>query len=127
MFARIFALLLVIVVIYIVAIFVTPNLADQYGNQAWNERVRSIKRALESETGTLSIYEKLKTTTDSYVSESKSTIEYIHNTVMTKTEEMKNATESVQNAYTAVEKAKGDLQKLGAFSTGTIGSGSGTR
>ena len=127
MFARLFALFLVIAVIYIVAIFVTPNLADQYGNQEWNHQIRSLKGTLESETGTLSIYEKLKTTANSYMSESKSTIEYIHNTVTTKTEEVKNAAESVQNAYSAVGKAKDDFQKLGNFSTGTVASGVTTR
>ncbi len=123
MITRLLSIILLIAVVYILAIFVIPNIADQYGNQSWNEKIRTLKRTLESETGSASLYEKFKSTTDTYVSESKSTVEHIQNTVTNKTAEIKNAAESVQNAYNAIEEAKNNLGKLGSFSSGNSVSG----
>lgn len=125
MFARLFAFIILIVTLYFVGVFLFPSLADQYGNPAWNTKIRQMKSGLESYTGSsTSLFENARNTAQGYIDESKQTVNQIQTTVTEKTEQVKKATDSVQNAYTAVEKAKTDIQKLGNFSGSITSSGS---
>ncbi len=50
----------------------------------------------------------------------RSTATQVKGTIETKTQEVKQAADSVQNAYQAVEKAKNDIQKVSVFQTGSV-------
>lgn len=65
----------------------------------------------------------MKNTAKTYVDESKSTVDQIQKTVKKKSQEVKDTVGSLQDAYTAFDKAKGDLEKLTVFSTGSTNTG----
>lgn len=124
MFARLFALIILVGMIYLVGVFLMPDITDQYGNASWNAKIREMKSNMESYTGSSSsLFDAAKNTAQGYIDESKQTVNQIQTTVTEKTEQVKKATDSVQNAYTAVEKAKNDIQKLGNFSGSITASG----
>lgn len=54
-----------------------------------------------------------------YIDETKNRANQIKTTLDTKTTEVKQAAESVQGAYKAVEWAKNDIQKLSTFGSGS--------
>ncbi len=120
MLTRLVALIIIFVFIYLLGVFLLPTLADKYGNASYNKKIREFKKEMEKDPGSSeSIYENIRNTTKTYVDESKSTADQIQKTVRQKTQEIKNTVTSVQDAYTAMEKAKNDLQKLTIFSTGS--------
>lgn len=40
---RIFSGLIIIVVIYVLTVFLAPEVADTYGKKSWNDSIRSLK------------------------------------------------------------------------------------
>lgn len=123
MFSKLIAFILLIAWVYIVAVFVVPREADQYGNPELNTKIRTIKdMSLNYASGTespASLADKLMTTGKDLVDESKQTADHIQSTLNEKTEQAKAAAASAQKAYDAVEQAKKDFQNLTNFSGST--------
>lgn len=125
MLNRFFAILLILITLYTLSVFLTPTLADRYGFPAYNQKIRVLKWSLERDPGNSgSLYENIRSTTKTYVDESKSTLDQIQKTVTAKSKDVQDAALSVQEVYHAVEKAKDDFGKLTTFSTGSTGTGS---
>lgn len=121
MLSRLLSLFLIISVFYTLSVFLMPESADRYGNIILNEKIRSFKSGIDTNTGSpASLYDQFKTTTTSYVDETRSTANQIQSTVEIKSQELQNTARSVQDAYTALEKAKTDIQKLGTFGSGSV-------
>jgi ElaB/YqjD/DUF883 family membrane-anchored ribosome-binding protein len=130
MFSKLIAFVLLLVGIYILAVFAIPKEADQYGNPDLNAKIRTIKdMSLNYASGTespASLADKLMTTGKDLVDESRETIEHTEKVLTEKTEQAKRAAESAQKAYDAVEQAKKDFQNLTNFSGSTQVSVSGS-
>lgn len=123
MFSKLIAFLFIIGIIYIGAIFILPEVTDTYGNKSWNDAVRSFKAKLDTDNAHFwsgaSLMEGITDIAKPYIDESKTVTKQVQETVTTKTEQVKQAADSVQKAYKAVEWAKNDVQKLTNFGTGT--------
>ncbi len=106
MFSRIFWSIFIICILYILFIFIAPDISDIYWNKEINTKIRDIKNKslqLSSEwDSTLSIFEKIKWTTNTYFNESKNTIKNIETTVNTKVDQVKDVSVAVENAYSGV-------------------------
>lgn len=107
-------------------IFLFPEFADRIGNPTWNASIRKLKHQTEN-IGTFSgssnpksLIENLGTNAREITNEMRSTATQVKGTIETKTQEVKQAADSVQNAYQAVEKAKNDIQKVSVFQTGSV-------
>ena len=103
------------------SLFLAPDFTDTYGNREFNMNVRSIKWTLENFSSwgieARSLMQSAQDIAKPYIEETKNTANQIKSTFDTKTAEVKQASESVQNAVKAVEWAKTDLQKLSNFGT----------
>ncbi len=121
MFIRLFAFLLLSGTIYTLGVFLAPEFTDTYGNREFNRNIRSIKWTLENFSSwgieAKSLMQSAQDIAKPYIEETKNTANQIKSTFDTKTIEVKQAAESVQNAVKAVEWAKTDLQKLSNFGT----------
>ena len=116
MLSRLFALVCIIVLLYIMWVFLLPNIADQYGDKSLNAKIRDFKNqslqfASWSDTPQ-SLFEKVKSNTDTYIKETKEQAKELETTVNTKIEQAKEASNAVQNAYSGVIDAKQKIQVL---------------
>lgn len=105
---------------YVLSIFIVPDMADQYGNTYLNTRIRTIKEtslhfASWGESAT-SIADKVIDTGKDLIDETKKTTENIQSTVTQKSEQAKEAMDSVERLYDATKEAKKDIQNLTNFS-----------
>lgn len=126
MIARFLALILLCIVVGVGMIFLFPEFADRIGNPTWNASIRNLKHQAEN-IGTFSgasnpksLIENLSNNAKDMTHDLQSTATQVKNTIETKTQEVKQAADSVQNAYQAVEKAKNDIQKVSVFQTGSV-------
>jgi ABC-type transporter Mla subunit MlaD len=130
MLAKLFALIILATVTYGGAVFVTPTLADTYGNKEWNDAIRAYKKSIENfSSGGVDRKSLIETAQDiakPYVDESQKAIEQVQNTakeikntVDTKTEQVSKAIDSTQKAIDSVNTAKQDIQNTLRFSTGS--------
>ncbi len=107
MFSRILAIGIIIVVSYTTAVFTIPDIADIYGNKSWNDTLRSLKVRLDTDNAKfgsgMSLSERAGNIAKPYIEETQAVTKQVKETVGTKTEQIKQAAESVQKAYTAVE------------------------
>ncbi len=130
MFSKFIAFILLFAGLYIVAVFVLPVQADQYGDTELNAKIRNIKdMSLSYASGSespASLADKLMITGKSVIDETTKTADHIQSTLTEKTEQAKRAAESAQKAYDAVEQAKRDFQNLTNFSGSTQVSVSGS-
>lgn len=130
MFSKLIAFVLLLAGLYIVAVFVIPATADQYGNTVFNAKIRTIKdMSLIYTSGSespASLADKLMTTGKWIADETRQTADQIQSTLTEKTEQAKAAAASAQKAYDAVEQAKKDFQNLTNFSGSTQVSASGS-
>jgi hypothetical protein len=120
MFSKLIAFIILVASVYIIAVFVVPREADQYGNPDLNKKIRTIKeKSLSYTSGSespASLAEKLMMTGKDLVDESRETIEHTEKVLTEKAEQAKAAATSAQKAYDAVEQAKKDFQNLTNFS-----------
>lgn len=116
MFTRIFWLVFIVSILYILFIFVAPDISDTYWNKEINTKIRNIKdKSLQIWSGwdsPVSIFEKLKWTTNTYFNESKNTIKTIETTVNTKVDQAKDVSVAVENAYSGVVDVAQKIQIL---------------
>ena len=120
MIARFFAFLILIWVLYLLSVFLLPDISDRIFGSGLGDKIRTFKSSLESYSGSSeSLYERLKKSTSDFVTETKDTTEHIQKTLETKIDQTEQAVESAKDAYTAVEKAKNDFQNLTTFSSGS--------
>ncbi len=126
MIARLFALILILLVVGVGTIFLFPDFADRIGNPTLNASIRKLKHqtenigALSGSSNPKSLIENLSNNAVEMTNEVRSTATQVKSTIDTKTQEVKQAADSVQNAYQAVEKAKNDIQKVSIFQTGSV-------
>lgn len=128
MISRILAAITILVVIYVWLIFLAPELADTYGIQSVNEKVRMMKRAAELDRTDMltwsfmdkaaDIAKEYKDETIKVVDETKKTIETVNSVVTEKTEQVKQATQAAQEAYDKAQEAKNKFDTLTNFWTG---------
>lgn len=128
MISRIIAAITILVVIYVWLIFLAPELADTYGIQSVNEKVRMMKRAAEldrTDMLTGSLVDKAADIAKPYIDESKKmmddtkkTIESVNTVVNEKTEQAKQAAQTAQEAYDKAQEVKNKLDTLTNFWTG---------
>ena len=127
MFSKLFSLLLILTIVYVGAVFVVPDIADTYGHREWNEKIRMMKRAseLDASVWSGSIMSRATDIAKPYIDSSKTLVKDIQTTTTTLSEEVgikatqtKQAVDSVQKVYTAVQWARDDMQKLTNFWTG---------
>lgn len=145
MFSKIFAIIILIVIVYWVSIFVFPELSDTYWHKNLNTKIRDIKnKSLQFASGSdsawslmdkvidLSLWatsdlggiiaswsqmkDTLIDTSKQFVEEWKQTIENTEQVITEKTEQAKKAAESAKKAYEAVDQAKKDFQNFTNFS-----------
>jgi peptidoglycan hydrolase CwlO-like protein len=117
MFPRIVACIILLLVIYMLGVFLLPDITDQYGDAQINQKIRSLKSGMENYTGSsTSLFQDLQSQSNKLIDETTKTIDHIQTTVDTKTEQIQQTTESVQKALDAVQKAKSDIEKLSTFS-----------
>lgn len=119
MFVRLFGSVVILVTLYLMLVFVAPNLADQYGDRDINAKIRNIKnQSLEFASGSdspVSLFEKIKGSATPYIEDTKNTVKWIEATVNTKVIQAQEAKVAVENAYSGVVDA---TQKIKAL-TGT--------
>ncbi len=131
MIVRLFALILILLVLGVGTIFLFPDFADRVGSSTLNTSIRKLKHQTENigvlsgSSNPMSLMENFSDNTTQITNEVRSTATQIKSTLETKTQEVKQAADSVQNAYQAVEKAKNDIQKVSVFQTGSAKVGSG--
>ncbi len=116
MLSRLFAGIFIVWMLYILLIFLLPNIADQYWSKEINTKIRDFKNqslqyASWSDTPQ-SLFQKIKWTTSSYFDESKNTVKTIETTVNTKVNQAKDATAAVENAYSGVVDAANKIKIL---------------
>jgi hypothetical protein len=123
MLSRIFAIVLILSILYIGSVFLLPDIADTYGHKSWNDSLRSLKSRIDTDNADFSsgwaIIDRVTDIAKPYIDESKAVTKQIQETVTTKTEQVKQAADSVEKAYKAVEWAKTDMQKLTTFGSGS--------
>ena len=128
MIARIFSFILLSTTLYTVSVFAFPDFSDHYGNPEWNKKIRSWKSGLELYgSGSIeprSIIQSAADIAKPYIDESQKTIEKIQNTatdvqssIDIKSEQVKKALDSAEQAIKAVDRAKLDLQNTLRFSS----------
>lgn len=116
MFSKLFALILLAVVTYVLLVFASPHTVDTYGWKPWNESLRTWKASLDqigmstSASGaTGSMIEQFKGKVAPLIDDTTQTIEQVQTTIETKTEQVKTAIDSVSGAYASVKKAQSDI------------------
>lgn len=148
MFSKFIAFIFLLAGIYLLSIFVMPELSDQYGSKDINTRIRDIKdkslnfasgsdsaksiaeKILDASKGATTelksiiasgseVKDSILDTSKQFIEEGKQTIETTEQIITEKTEQAKKAAESAQSAYDAVEKAKKDFENLTNFSGST--------
>ncbi len=130
MFIKLFAFLILTGTAYILGVFFFPESTDTYGNKEWNMKIREYKKSLENFSSwsleAKSLIQNVQDIAKPYIDESQKTIQEVQitakeikTTIDTKTQEVKQAADSVEKAYKAVEWAKNDIQKLSPFGTGS--------
>ncbi len=123
MFSKLIAFLFIIVILYIGAIFILPEMADTYGSKSWNNIVRSFKAKIDTDNAHFgsgkTLIDGISDIAKPYIDESKAVTKQVQETVTTKTEQVKKAADSVEKAYQAVEWAKNDVQNVTKFGTGS--------
>jgi hypothetical protein len=116
MFARLISLIGIFVIVYVMLVFLSPNIADQYWDKDINAKIREFKdQTLHFASGSedpKSLFEKVKSNTDTYIKETKEQAKELETTVNTKIEQAKEASNAVQNAYSGVIDAKQKIQIL---------------
>lgn len=119
MFTRLLGFIIILVTLYLMLVFVAPNLADQYGDKSLNIEIRNIKNhSLEFASGSdspVSLFEKMKNTAIPVIEDTKNTVKWFETTVNTKVIQAQEAKVAVENAYSGVVDA---TQKIKAL-TGT--------
>lgn len=119
MFIRLFGTIIILITLYLMLVFVAPNIADQYGDRDINAKIRNIKnRSLEFASGSdspVSLFEKIRGSAIPYIEDTKSTVKWLETTVNTKVIQAQEAKVAVENAYSGVVDA---TQKIKAL-TGT--------
>jgi hypothetical protein len=118
MFTRLFALVLLIGVVYGGFIFLAPEFADMYGNREWNEKIRMIKRATELDQASSigSIVDKATDVARPYIDNTQTVVRDLQGTIDTKTEQAKQVIDATQKMYQSVEDAKSKLQNFTSLS-----------
>ena len=116
MLSRFIGFILLIGSVYLVCIFLIPEIADKYGNSDINAKIRSFKDnsllMASGSTSASSIVDRLKTEAQKTLQEGTKTIEQIQTTVEQKTKQVQDTADSVKTAIDAVEKAKDDISTL---------------
>lgn len=127
MILKLFSFLLVLFVSYTLVVFFAPEVADMYGDADVNAKIRNFKEQILSfssgATDATSLYDKIKMTWEGYLQNTQETYSGIESkareiqlTLSGKVEDVKEAVDSVQKAYDAIEEAKKDLNKALNFS-----------
>ncbi len=123
MFTKLFALFILIGVLYTGAIFIIPDVADSYGMKSWNDTLRWFKSKLDTDTAHFSsgstLIDNITDIARPYIDETKAVTKQVQETVTIKSMQVKQAADSVEKAYQAVEWAKKDVQKLTEFGSGS--------
>ena len=116
MFSRLFGSLIIAWVLYIMLVFVAPNITDQYWNKDINTKIREYKdKSLQFASGSdspESLFDKIKETTTSYIEETKKNIQNLETSVDAKVIQVHEASIAVENAYTGVIDATHKIQNL---------------
>ncbi len=116
MVSRIFGSIFILCTLYVLLVFVSPNIADQYWDPSINTKIREFKnQSLQFASGSdtpISLFEKIQWTASSYFDESKNTVKNIETTINTKVNQVKDATVAVENAYSGVVDAANKIKIL---------------
>ncbi len=114
MFSRLFGSFIIVWVIYLMLVFVAPNIADQYWNKDINTKIREYKdKSLQFASGSDSagsLFDKIKWTTSTYFEETKKNIKEMETSVNTKVIQVQEASVAVENAYSGFVDATHKIQ-----------------
>lgn len=109
-----------ILAVYVLWVFFFPDIADQYGDQSINQKIRTFKNEYMTPengiTDSRSLFEKMLSWAQSTYTESRDTYTHIRSTIEEKTEQVEKTTESVKKAYEALDTAKKNIDSLTDFS-----------
>lgn len=123
MFSKLFALLLLAIIFYWLAIFFLPQFADTYGDQKLNSEIRLLKKNLDNIGGTgataKSLVDSARSAVTPYVQDSQKTASGITNSIDQKIKEAQKAADSVKKAYKSVEQAADDVSQVTTFWSGS--------
>ena len=116
MFSRLLGSIFIVWILYILLIFVAPNLADQYWNKDINTKIREFKnQSLQLASGSdsaTSLFDKLKASTTTFIQDTKKDIEWLETSVDAKVKQVHEASIAVENAYSGVVDATVKIQNL---------------
>lgn len=116
MFSQLIWLIAVITFSYLLTVFTLPSIADQYWDPVINAKIRNIKDAsLQFASGSdsaESLIGKIKNTATPYIDDTKKAVEDINTTVTKKVNQVQDASNAVQSAYSGVIDAKNKIQNL---------------
>jgi methyl-accepting chemotaxis protein len=120
MFSRLIGFILLLIGVYILMIFIKPDIADQYGDKEINAKIRALKdSSLKLGSWAMlsgSLFENVTSTSKNIIEEWTRTVKQIQTTVEQKTQEVKDTANSVQEAVDAVNAAKSKVENLTNFS-----------
>ncbi len=116
MFSRLIWFIVLTAFSYILCVFAIPSIADQYGDPIINAKIRNIKNlSLQFASGwdsAGSLIDKIKNTATPYIDDTKKAVEDINSTVNNKVNQVGEAANAVQSAYSGVIDAKNKIEKL---------------
>ncbi len=116
MFSKLLGSIIIISVLYIMFVFIAPAIADQYWNKEINTKIREYKnKSLEFASGSdspSSLFEKIKSTSNTYIDATATELKKIEQTVNTKVNQVKDAWSAIETAYSGVIDAKNKIQIL---------------
>jgi transcription elongation factor GreA-like protein len=100
MFTKLLAFIVLFSTLYVIGVFLFPELYDTYGNKTWNSHIRTIKEVLEKDhletmTGE-TLIEKIRNNVNPYIEKTQEGIGHIESTIETKVEQTKQAIESIE-------------------------------
>ncbi|MBC7498734.1 hypothetical protein H7170_03770 [Candidatus Gracilibacteria bacterium] len=116
MFSRLIGFIAVVAFSYLLGVFALPSISDQYGDPILNAKIRNIKNvSLQFASGgdsAGSIVDKIKNTATPYIDDTKKAVEDINSTINNKVNQVQEAANAVQNAYSGVIDAKNKIENF---------------
>ena len=116
MVSRLFGSILFLVVLYVMAVFVLPDIADTYWDKGLNAKIREYKdRSLQFASGSdsaTSLFGKITESTSTYIESTKKSVQTLEATVNTKVNQVQEASSALENAYSGIMDATHKIQNL---------------
>ena len=116
MFSRLIGFIVVLTFSYLLIVFALPTVADQYWDPVLNAKIRNIKnKSLQFASGSdsaSSLVDKIKNTATPYIDDTKKAVEEINSSVTNKVNQVQEASNAVQSAYSGVLDATHKIQNL---------------